>query len=142
MLSKVQDQYARDVARVHGEPVQRLDDEYRSFLAELGGAPPPEMMGLDASGEQQGQGGRAGAGWKGRVGGQGQGQGGKGRGRGKGQGGGEGTGIVRSVLFCVGAWGGGGACCRCSCHTVQSACFSATVVGLLTGSGPALPVGG
>lgn len=90
MLSKVQDQYARDVARVHGEPVQRLDDEYRSFLAELGGAPPPEMMGLDASGAQGGG-----------VGGQGQGQEGRGRGRGGGQG------IVRSVLICVRGWGRG-----------------------------------
>ena len=55
MLGKVQEQYERDVARVRGEPVTRLDDEYKSFLSELGGAPPPEMMGIDTSKQRDGR---------------------------------------------------------------------------------------
>ncbi|KAI8467431.1 MAG: hypothetical protein J3K34DRAFT_386945 [Monoraphidium minutum] len=51
LQAKVQEQYDRDVARVRGGPVVRSDEEYRKFLAELGGAPPPEMMGLDTGGE-------------------------------------------------------------------------------------------
>jgi hypothetical protein len=47
---KVQEQYERDVARLHGGPVVSSEAEYKAFLAELGGAPPPELMGLDASG--------------------------------------------------------------------------------------------
>lgn len=50
MLGQVQEQYERDVARVHGQPIVSMDAEYKSFLAELGGAPPPELMGLDMSG--------------------------------------------------------------------------------------------
>ena len=47
MLGKVQEQYERDVARVHGGAVASSEAEYKSFLAELGGGPPPELMGLD-----------------------------------------------------------------------------------------------
>jgi hypothetical protein len=47
MLGKVQEQYERDVARVHGQPLASSEAEYKSFLAELGGGPPPELMGLD-----------------------------------------------------------------------------------------------
>jgi hypothetical protein len=47
MLGKVQEQYERDVARVHGGPLASSEAEYKSFLAELGGGPPPELMGLD-----------------------------------------------------------------------------------------------
>jgi hypothetical protein len=47
MLGKVQEQYERDVARVHGQPLVSSEAEYKSFLAELGGGPPPELMGLD-----------------------------------------------------------------------------------------------
>eukprot|EP00879_Flechtneria_rotunda_P010785 GHRR01011269.1.p1 GENE.GHRR01011269.1~~GHRR01011269.1.p1 ORF type:complete len:532 (+),score=186.27 GHRR01011269.1:260-1855(+) len=50
LASKVQEQYERDVARVHGQPIVSMDAEYKSFLAELGGAPPPELMGLDLAG--------------------------------------------------------------------------------------------
>lgn len=51
VASKVQEQYERDVARVHGGGVVSMDAEYKSFLQELGGGPPPELMGLDPSGE-------------------------------------------------------------------------------------------
>lgn len=47
---QVTEQYARDVARVHGGPVVNEDEEYRKFMQGLGGAPPPELMGLDPSG--------------------------------------------------------------------------------------------
>eukprot|EP00878_Enallax_costatus_P005999 GHUV01006292.1.p1 GENE.GHUV01006292.1~~GHUV01006292.1.p1 ORF type:complete len:493 (+),score=174.21 GHUV01006292.1:304-1782(+) len=50
MATKVQEQYERDVARVHGGGVVSMDAEYKSFLQELGGGPPPELMGLDPSG--------------------------------------------------------------------------------------------
>ncbi len=43
---QVNEQYARDIARVHGS-APREDEEYRNFMRELGGAPPPEMMGHD-----------------------------------------------------------------------------------------------
>lgn len=50
--SQVQEQYERDVARVRGEGgVGMMEAEYKSFLAELGGAPPPELMGLDLLGK-------------------------------------------------------------------------------------------
>jgi hypothetical protein len=48
---QVTEQYARDVARVHGGPVVNEDAEYRKFMVDLGGAPPPELMGLDREGE-------------------------------------------------------------------------------------------
>lgn len=51
MATKVQEQYERDVARVHGGGVVSMDAEYKSFLQELGGGPPPELMGLDPAGE-------------------------------------------------------------------------------------------
>lgn len=51
MATKVQEQYERDVARVHGGGVVSMDAEYKSFLAELGGGPPPELMGLDVFGK-------------------------------------------------------------------------------------------
>lgn len=54
MALKVQEQYERDVARLHGGPVVSMDAEYKSFLAELGGAPPPELMGLDTGGAARG----------------------------------------------------------------------------------------
>jgi hypothetical protein len=44
-------QYERDVARVHGGPVVSADAEYKKFLSTLGGAPPPELMGMDGHGE-------------------------------------------------------------------------------------------
>ncbi|MEW5318534.1 MAG: hypothetical protein WDW38_009750 [Sanguina aurantia] len=45
---KVDEQYQRDIARMSGTAAGvRVEDEYQSFLKELGGAPPPEMMGLD-----------------------------------------------------------------------------------------------
>lgn len=31
-----------------GTPLVRSDEEYRKFMADLGGAPPPELMGIDA----------------------------------------------------------------------------------------------
>ena len=43
-------QYERDVARVHGGPVVSEEAEYRKFMAQMGGAPPPELMGLDRDG--------------------------------------------------------------------------------------------
>jgi hypothetical protein len=43
---QVNEQYARDIARVHGS-APREDEEYRNFMRELGGAPPPELMGHD-----------------------------------------------------------------------------------------------
>lgn len=48
---QVTEQYERDVARVHGGPVVRESDEMQKFMASLGGAPPPELMGLDPNGE-------------------------------------------------------------------------------------------
>lgn len=54
----------------------RSDEEYRKFLAELGGAPPPEMMGMDSFGGGEGgfdKGARARpAGWRGAGGGGGR----------------------------------------------------------------------
>lgn len=47
---QVTEQYERDVARVHGGEVVHSDAEYKKFLSTLGGAPPPELMGLDANG--------------------------------------------------------------------------------------------
>lgn len=38
--SAAQQQYERDVARVHGGPVQSSEAEYKDFLASLGGGPP------------------------------------------------------------------------------------------------------
>jgi hypothetical protein len=32
MREAVEEQYRRDVARVHGEEVPRFDDEYKSFM--------------------------------------------------------------------------------------------------------------
>ncbi|GFH20936.1 uncharacterized protein HaLaN_18144, partial [Haematococcus lacustris] len=43
--AKVDLQYARDVERVRGPGAISKDDDYKSFLRELGGAPPPELMG-------------------------------------------------------------------------------------------------
>jgi hypothetical protein len=51
MQGQVTAQYERDVARVHGGPVVSADAEYKKFLSTLGGAPPPELMGLDGHGE-------------------------------------------------------------------------------------------
>lgn len=48
---QVTEQYARDVARVHGGPVVNEEAEYRKFMVDMGGAPPPELMGLDREGE-------------------------------------------------------------------------------------------
>lgn len=47
--AKVDAQYQRDVARVNPEMAGKIEDEYKSFLAELGGAPPPELMGFDSN---------------------------------------------------------------------------------------------
>ncbi len=48
----VQQQYERDVARVRGpDAVVKQDEEYKAFLQDLGGAPPPELMGLDSISE-------------------------------------------------------------------------------------------
>jgi hypothetical protein len=47
---QVTEQYERDVARVHGGEVEDSQAEYRKFMSGLGGAPPPELMGLDAHG--------------------------------------------------------------------------------------------
>lgn len=44
---QVTEQYERDVARVHGGPVVHEEAEYRKFMEGLGGAPPPQLMGLD-----------------------------------------------------------------------------------------------
>eukprot|EP00883_Tetradesmus_obliquus_P014405 jgi/Sobl393_1/7448/SZX73474.1 len=40
MREAVEEQYRRDVARVHGEEMPRFDDEYKSFMQELGGEQP------------------------------------------------------------------------------------------------------
>jgi hypothetical protein len=48
---QVTEQYARDVARVHGGPVVNEEAEFGKFMVDLGGAPPPELMGLDREGE-------------------------------------------------------------------------------------------
>ncbi|KAF6262591.1 hypothetical protein COO60DRAFT_1699170, partial [Scenedesmus sp. NREL 46B-D3] len=46
MRDAVEEQYRRDVARVHGEEMPRFDDEYKSFMQELGGEQPgPELPG-------------------------------------------------------------------------------------------------
>ena len=45
IASAAQEQNARDVARLHGGPVVSQDAEYKAFLAELGGAPPPHAAG-------------------------------------------------------------------------------------------------
>ncbi|KAL4854110.1 Splicing factor-like protein 1 [Chlorella vulgaris] len=43
LQGKVDEMYAKDVARMNPSEAVKLDDEYKSFLAELGGAPsPPE----------------------------------------------------------------------------------------------------
>lgn len=49
---QVTEQYERDVARVHGGPVVHEEAEIKKFMAGLGGAPPPELMGIDGNGEQ------------------------------------------------------------------------------------------
>lgn len=54
MKAKVQEQYERDVARLNPGAAGKLDDEYKSFLQSLGGAPPPELMGEAPSGGQGG----------------------------------------------------------------------------------------
>ncbi|KAI3434500.1 hypothetical protein D9Q98_002575 [Chlorella vulgaris] len=41
LQGKVDEMYAKDVARMNPSEAVKLDDEYKSFLAELGGAPPP-----------------------------------------------------------------------------------------------------
>lgn len=50
----MEEQYLRDVARVRGEGAI-AEDDYKSFLRELGGAPPPELMG-DLAGARKGLG--------------------------------------------------------------------------------------
>jgi splicing factor 1 len=50
---QVTEQYERDVARVHGGEVEDSQAEYRKFMSGLGGAPPPELMGLDAHGQHR-----------------------------------------------------------------------------------------
>ncbi|GLC74139.1 hypothetical protein PLESTF_001466000 [Pleodorina starrii] len=62
--AKAEEQYARDVARMQGDAGggRGLEDEYKSFLRELGGAPPPEMMGDLAALEARESGGRPGLG--------------------------------------------------------------------------------
>jgi hypothetical protein len=40
VAAAAQAQYERDIARVHGGPVQSSEAEYRDFLASLGGGPP------------------------------------------------------------------------------------------------------
>ncbi|KAG2422766.1 hypothetical protein HXX76_015786 [Chlamydomonas incerta] len=66
MRQKVEEQYARDVARMagggEGGRGPGLEDEYKSFLRELGGAPPPEMMGDLSHLEGREGGGRPGLG--------------------------------------------------------------------------------
>jgi hypothetical protein len=37
-----QEQYARDIARVHGVAVQSEEAEYKEFLSSLGGGPPTQ----------------------------------------------------------------------------------------------------
>eukprot|EP00195_Chlamydomonas_chlamydogama_P009264 CAMPEP_0202915954 /NCGR_PEP_ID=MMETSP1392-20130828/67191_1 /ASSEMBLY_ACC=CAM_ASM_000868 /TAXON_ID=225041 /ORGANISM="Chlamydomonas chlamydogama, Strain SAG 11-48b" /LENGTH=607 /DNA_ID=CAMNT_0049608175 /DNA_START=45 /DNA_END=1865 /DNA_ORIENTATION=- len=46
--AKVDALYERDVARM-GHSTAGMESEYQSFLKELGGAPPPELMGEDAA---------------------------------------------------------------------------------------------
>ncbi|KAL4439650.1 hypothetical protein ABPG75_002651 [Micractinium tetrahymenae] len=41
LQSKVDEMYAKDVARMNPGEAVKMDSEYKSFLAELGGAPPP-----------------------------------------------------------------------------------------------------
>ncbi|GLI63119.1 hypothetical protein VaNZ11_006024 [Volvox africanus] len=62
--AKAEEQYARDVARMQGDASggRGLEDEYKSFLRELGGAPPPEMMGDLAALEARESGARPGLG--------------------------------------------------------------------------------
>jgi hypothetical protein len=45
--ARVDIQYQRDVARMRPEEAGRMDADYNAFLRELGGAPPPELMGQD-----------------------------------------------------------------------------------------------
>lgn len=42
LQSKVEELYQRDVARMNPGEAGKMDQEYKSFLAELGGGPPPE----------------------------------------------------------------------------------------------------
>lgn len=63
VATKVQEQYERDVARLHGQPLVSSEAEYRKFLGELGGAPPPELMGLDPAGNEGVQGVGGGLNW-------------------------------------------------------------------------------
>eukprot|EP00879_Flechtneria_rotunda_P016793 GHRR01017577.1.p1 GENE.GHRR01017577.1~~GHRR01017577.1.p1 ORF type:complete len:505 (+),score=142.42 GHRR01017577.1:148-1662(+) len=45
LRDQVAAQYRRDVERVHGEEAGRFDDEYKSFIQELGGEPPMADLG-------------------------------------------------------------------------------------------------
>lgn len=44
-MLQVEEQYKRDIARVRGADAVASEDDYKTFLKELGGAPPPELMG-------------------------------------------------------------------------------------------------
>ena len=44
-MLQVDDLYQRDIARMGGEAAGKMDDEYNSFLAELGGGPPAPSSG-------------------------------------------------------------------------------------------------
>ncbi len=55
-LMQVEEQYARDVARLRGQDAVASEDDYKSFLRELGGAPPPELMGEGFGGPRRGLG--------------------------------------------------------------------------------------
>ncbi|KAK9812787.1 hypothetical protein WJX72_003699 [[Myrmecia] bisecta] len=60
MQEKVQEQYQRDVARMSGDPnAGKMDDEYKTFLASLGGGPMPDerSSGGGGVGQRMGVGG-------------------------------------------------------------------------------------